>query len=99
MLVTSFGMCNSPTTFQSYINHVLHDLDNYCTAYDVLVFPKTREEHTVMSMGSFVDMGEAGLQIDVNKSEFYTTMTKDLGLIISTDGVSMDKRSPLSLPG
>ncbi len=44
MLVTPFGLCNAPATFQNYINHVLHDaLDDYCTAYldDVLVFSRT----------------------------------------------------------
>ena len=93
MLVTPFGLCNAPATFQNYINHVLHDaLDDYCTAYldDVLVFSKTREEHTRHVNEVIRRLGTAGLQIDINKSEFYTTKTKYLGLIISTDGMTMD---------
>ena len=35
-------------------------------------------------------LGEAGLQIDIKKSEFYATKTKYLGLIISTKGLSID---------
>ena len=93
MLVTPFGLCNAPATFQNYINHVLHDaLDIYCTAYldDVLVFSRTRTEHTRHVNEVIRRLGEAGLQIDIAKSEFYTTKTKYLGLIISTDGLSMD---------
>jgi len=93
MLVTPFGLCNAPATFQNYINHVLHDiLDDYCTAYldDVLVFSKTRAEHTKHVEEVIRRLGAAGLQIDIGKSEFYTKKTKYLGLIISTDGMSMD---------
>jgi len=93
MLVTPFGLCNAPATFQNYINHVLHDaLDDYCTAYldDVLVFSKTRAEHTRHVDEVIRRLGTAGLQIDINKSEFYTTKTKYLGLIISTEGMTMD---------
>ena len=49
MLVTLFSLYNAPATFQNYINHVLHNaLDDYCTAYldNILVFSKTRAEHT-----------------------------------------------------
>jgi hypothetical protein len=94
MLVTPFGLCNAPATFQNYINHVLHDaLDLYCTAYldDVLVFSRTREEHTRHVHDVIRRLRDAGLQIDMNKSEFYTKKTKYLGLIISTEGMSMDK--------
>ena len=48
-LVTPFGLCNAPATFQNYINYILHDaLDRYCIAYlyDVLVYSRTRQEHT-----------------------------------------------------
>ena len=92
-LVTPFGLCNAPATFQNYINHILHDaLDTYCTAYldDVLVYSKTRKEHTTHVDDVIRRLGEAGLQIDIKKSEFYTTKTKYLGLIISTNGLSMD---------
>ncbi|EAQ90430.1 hypothetical protein CHGG_03079 [Chaetomium globosum CBS 148.51] len=92
-LVTPFGLCNAPATFQNYINHLLHDaLDVYCTAYldDVLVYSRTRKEHTTHVNEVIRRLGEAGLQIDIGKSEFYTQKTKYLGLIISTSGLSMD---------
>ena len=95
MLVTPFGLCNAPSTFQNYINHTLHGaLDNYCTAYldDVLIYSKTREEHTKHVNEVIRRLGDAGLQIDIAKSEFYTKKTKYLGLIISTDGLRMDPK-------
>jgi hypothetical protein len=93
MLVTPFGLCNAPATFQNYINHVLHNaLDDYCTAYldNVLVFLKTRAEHIKHVNEIIQRLGNAGLQIDINKSEFYATKTKYLGLIILTNGMTMD---------
>lgn len=92
-LVTPFGLCNAPATFQNYINHILHDiLDWYCTAYldDVLVYSKTKKEHQEHVNEVIRRLGEAGLQIDINKSEFYTKKTKYLGLIVSTSGLEMD---------
>ncbi len=49
-----------------------------------------REEHAKHVREVITRLGNAGLQIDINKSEFYTKKTKYLGLIISTDGMSMD---------
>ena len=40
---------------------------------DVLIFSKTREEHTRHVNEVIRRLGTAGLQIDINKSEFYTT--------------------------
>src|SRR5438045_1178041 len=91
MLVTPFGLCNVPATFQNY-NHTLHNaLDDYCTAYldDILVFSKTHAEHTKHVDEIIQRLGNAGLQIDINKLEFYTTKTKYLSLII-LNGMTMD---------
>jgi len=43
-----FGLYNSPTSFQGYINSILADLlFNFCTAYldDILIFSTSKEEH------------------------------------------------------
>lgn len=93
MLVTPFGLCNAPATFQNYINHILYDvLDRYCTAYldDVLLNSDNRVDHAKHVNEVICRIGGAGLQLDEAKSEFFITKTKYLRLIISTDGLSMD---------
>jgi len=64
MLVTLFGLYNTPTIFQNYINHILYNaLNNYCTAYlnDILVFSKTRTEYTKYINEVIQRLGNAGL--------------------------------------
>jgi hypothetical protein len=49
ILVTLFSLCNAPTTFQNYINYILHNaLNNYCTAYfnNIFVFSKIHTKYT-----------------------------------------------------
>lgn len=92
-LVTPFGLCNAPASFQHYINHTLHDLlDKTCTAYldDVLVYSANRKDHRKHVREVVQRLIEAGLQIDIHKCEFETTKTKYLGLIISPGGIQMD---------
>ena len=48
-MVMPFGLTNAPATFQGYINQALRGLvDDFCIVYldDILIFSKTREEHT-----------------------------------------------------
>ena len=48
-LVMFFGLCNSPTTFQTMMNHIFHDLINKgkVVVYmdDIMIFTKTLDEH------------------------------------------------------
>jgi len=100
MLVTPFSLYNMPTMFQNYINYVLYNaLNNYCTAYlnNVLVFSKTRTKHTKYVNKVIQRLGNAGLQININKSKFYATKTKYLGLIISTNSMTMDPKKVQAL--
>ena len=92
-LVTPFGLSNAPATFQARINEVLREyLDVFCTAYidDVLVYSDTLEEHKIHVRRVLKALGDAGLQLDIDKCEFDQKSVKYLGMIISTDGVSMD---------
>ena len=93
MLVIPFGLYNAPAIFQNYINYVLHNaLNNYCTTYlnNVLVFLKTRTEYTKYVNEIIQRLGNARLQININKSKFYAIKTKYLSLIILTNGITMD---------
>ena len=47
-LVMPFGLCNALATFQTFMNHIFHDvLDQYVVVYldDILVYSRTAEEH------------------------------------------------------
>ncbi len=91
--VLPFGLCNGPATFQRYINEVLFDLlDECCTAYvdDILIYSHDPLEHQAHVQQVLQRLREAGLQIDIKKSEFSVTQTKFLGFIISTQGIAVD---------
>ena len=85
-LVTPFGMANSPSTFQRYINWTLREfLDEFCTAYldDVLIYTDgSRKQHQEHVRRVLSKLQEAGLQVDIKKCEFEVKSTKYLGFII-----------------
>ena len=85
--VMPFGLCNSPATFQRYINKVLFNiLDEYCTAYadDILIYFEDLSQHASHVKEVLRRLRAAGLQADIKKSEFSVKETKFLGYIIST---------------
>ena len=91
--VLPFGLTNGPATFQAYINNVLQDyLNRFVMAYidDILIYSRTRDEHTRHVRQVLESLRRAGLQADISKCEFYTQKTKFLGLVISTTGIEMD---------
>lgn len=93
-LVTPFGLCGAPSTFQHYINDTLYDaLDQYATAYldDIIIYSDNPDQHTQHVREVLRRMISAGLQIDVAKCEFDTTRTKYLGIIVTPGGIEMDK--------
>ena len=94
-LVTPFGLANAPSTFQRYINWALRGyLDEFCSAYvdDILIYTDgTKQQHQEHVQKVLLRMREAGLQLDIDKSEFEVTETKYLGFIIDTvRGIRMD---------
>ena len=100
MLVIPFSLCNAPTMFQNYINYVLHNaLNNYCTIYlnNILVFLKTRTEYIRYINKIIQRLGNARLQININKSKFYAIKMKYLSLIILTNGMTMDPKKVQAL--
>jgi predicted aspartyl protease len=91
--VLPFGLTNGPATYQRYMNEVLFDyLDDFCTAYldDILIYSDDPLEHEEHVRKVLQRLREAGLQVDIKKTEFHVTRTKYLGFIISTDGIEVD---------
>jgi hypothetical protein len=109
--VLPFGLCNGPATFQRYINTILSNLlDDFCTAYmdDILIYSDNLLQHETHVAQVLQRLKEAGLQVDIKKSEFAVKRTKFLGLIISTEGIQKDPEKievirnwevPISLKG
>jgi hypothetical protein len=75
------------------MNKVLFDyLDDFCTAYldDILIYSNNVLEHEHHVKLVLQRLREAGLQVDIKKTEFHVTRTKYLGFIISTQGLEVD---------
>jgi transposase InsO family protein len=94
-LVTPFGLTGAPATFQRYINWALRDyLDEFCTAYidDVLIFSDgSLADHRSKVKKVLARLQDAGLQLDIDKSEFEVQQVKYLGYIIEANrGVRVD---------
>jgi hypothetical protein len=65
---------------------VLFDyLDDFCTMYldDILIYSNNVLEHKHYIKLVLQRLWEAGLQVDIKKTEFHVTHTKYLGFIIS----------------
>ncbi len=94
-LVMPFGLANAPSSFQHYINDTLQGyLDIFATAYidDILVYSNSLPEHR-KHVGLVLDrMREAGLQLDISKSEFHVQEVIFLGLLVGKDGIRMDPK-------
>ena len=94
-LVTPFGLNGAPATFQRYINKLLMPwLDVNCSAYldDVIIYSDgTRAEHRKLVKAIVTALGEGGLQLDIEKSEFEAASIKYLGFIIKAGkGIRVD---------
>ena len=94
-LVTPFGLSGGPSTFQRRINDVLREwLDVCCSAYldDVVIYSNgTRAEHRELVRKIVKTLGDAGLQLDFEKSEFEAASIKYLGFIIEAGiGIKVD---------
>jgi hypothetical protein len=61
-------------------------LDDFCTVYlnNILIYFNNVLEHKHYIKLVLQRLQEAGLQVNIKKTEFYVTRTKYLGFIIST---------------
>ncbi|KAM3549213.1 hypothetical protein ARSEF4850_008972 [Beauveria asiatica] len=94
-LVAPFGLTGAPAAFQRFINSVLQDyLDDFVSAYidDVLIFSSGSLQDHRDKVGKVLQrLMDAGLQLDINKSEFEVKAVKYLGFIIEAEcGIRVD---------
>jgi hypothetical protein len=89
-LVLSFGLTNSPPTFQALMNSVLGDaLDQHALVYldDVLIFSKTAEEHERHVRDVLRRLEQAQLIVNLKKCHFYRESLEFLGFRVSAEGI------------
>lgn len=103
-LVTPFGLTSAPSTFQRYINETLKEyLDEFASAYidDVLIYSDgSIEDHRAKVKKVLQKLQDAGLQCDIDKSEFEQTRVKYLGFIIEAGkGIAVDPEKVEAIRG
>jgi hypothetical protein len=89
-----FGLCNSPATFQSMMNHLFKGLidKEVVVVYmdDILIFTKDLEKHCEVTKAVLEILQANDLYLKPEKCEFEKTCIEYLGLIISENHVKMD---------
>jgi len=89
-----FGLTNSPATFQSFMNHIFHDLiaQGHVAVYmdDILIFTETEEHHQQVVNEVLKILRQNNLFLKPEKCVFHTSEVEYLGIIISHDQVRMD---------
>lgn len=95
--VTPFGLTGAPATFQRYINHTLQEfLDDFASAYidDIIIYSSgSQKDHQRKVTKVLQKLQDAGLQCDIDKSEFEQNSVKYLGFIVRAgEGVHVDPK-------
>ena len=91
--VMPFGLTNAPASFQGLLNDVLRPfLDLFAVVYldDILIFSKTRAEHTEHLHRVLDALRKHSLFVKLEKCSFYQSSVSFLGYVISDSGISMD---------
>ena len=93
-LVMFFGQCNSPPTFQAFMDSTFGDMitEGWLIIYmdDVLVFAETHEEFQEWTKRVLNRMQEEDLHLKLAKCTFDQMEVEYLGLIVKNGEVLMD---------
>lgn len=91
--VMSFGLANSLSVFQSFINYVFWDMfDCWVIVYidDIQIYSNSLDEHIQHVKSVLQRLIQYQLYAKAEKCEFHQTCTAFLGYIISQEGVALD---------
>lgn len=69
-------------------------LDKFCTAYidNILIYYNFKKKYQTYIQKVFTTLQKAGLQVDINKYEFYIAKISNLELIISIKDIRIDPK-------
>uniref|UniRef100_A0A9J7WUR7 Gypsy retrotransposon integrase-like protein 1 n=1 Tax=Cyprinus carpio carpio TaxID=630221 RepID=A0A9J7WUR7_CYPCA len=91
--VMPFGLSNSPSVFQAFVNEIFRDMLNRSVIVyidDILIYSDNLEAHVQDVRAVLKRLIEHQLYAKIQKCEFHQTRISFLGYIISADGVVMD---------
>ncbi|KAI2667107.1 Transposon Tf2-6 polyprotein [Labeo rohita] len=92
--VMPFGLANSPSYFQAFINEVFRDmLNRWVIVYidDILIYSDSYPEHVQHVRAVLQRLVQHQLYAKQEKCEFHQQSISFLGYIISPEGVAMDE--------
>ena len=91
--VMPFGLCNTPATFQAYINKAMKGiLDEFYVVYldDILIYSQTAEEHERHVNKVLARLQRANLYAKLSKCRFHQAEVRFLGFIVGRNGIRID---------
>ncbi len=91
--VLLFELTNESSSFQNFINNILHDFLNvFCITYmnDILIYSNSKKKHTQHVHQILKRLKVVELQIDIEKCEFSVIEIKYLSLIIIIHEIKMN---------
>ncbi|CAI7924826.1 unnamed protein product [Closterium sp. NIES-54] len=94
-LVTPFGLCNAPATFQAEMNHILRPLLDECVVVyldDILIYSKNMKEDVEHLRKVFEILRKNKFYVKLSKSDFALKKVQFLGHMVSAEGVHVDPR-------
>ena len=94
-LVMFFGLCNSPSTFQTMMNKIFIDMEDIVVVYidDIMIFTKMNnlKEHNKIVLEVLRRLEENDLYVKPEKCTFCATEVDFLGMIVGKDGIKMNQ--------
>ena len=95
LLVMFFGLCNSPSTFQTMMNEIFTDMEDVVMVYidDIMIFTKMDilKEHNKIMLEVLRHLEENNLYVKPEKCTFCTIEVDFLRMIVGKDGIKMDQ--------
>ena len=95
LLVMFFGLCNSPSTFQTMVNEIFTDLEDVVVVYidNIMIFTKMDDpkKHDEIVLEVLCCLEENDLYVKPEKCTFHTTEVDLLKMIVRKDGIKIDQ--------
>jgi hypothetical protein len=95
-IIMSFGLTNAPSDFMEAMNKMLHEfLDNFVVVFldDILIYPKTEEEHERHLRLVLDALRKNQLYGKLKKCAFWLSEVAFLGHMINQHGIAVDPKN------